>query len=71
MDRRLVVDHLGRCGAPVETMPVAAIHAEDLFLSAAALHSPDVYQGLSARGWSHARCTRFFQQLVASQLLDP
>lgn len=37
----------------------------------AALHSPDVYQGLSARGWSHARCTRFFQQLLASQLLDP
>jgi AcrR family transcriptional regulator len=37
----------------------------------AALHSPDVYQGLSARGWSHARCTRFFQQLLASQLLHP
>jgi AcrR family transcriptional regulator len=37
----------------------------------AALHSPDVYQGLSARGWSHTRCTRFFQQLLASQLLDP
>jgi AcrR family transcriptional regulator len=36
-----------------------------------ALHSPDVYQVLFARGWSHARCTRFFQQLLASQLLDP
>ncbi len=34
----LFAAHLGRCGAPVETMPVAAIHAEDLFLSAAALH---------------------------------
>ena len=37
----------------------------------AALLSADVYQGLSARSWSHARCTRFFQQLLASQLLDP
>jgi RNA polymerase sigma-70 factor (ECF subfamily) len=34
----LFAAHLGRCGAPVETMPAAAIHAEDLFLSAAALH---------------------------------
>jgi len=30
--------HLGRCGAPIETTPVTAIHAEDLFLAAAALH---------------------------------
>lgn len=37
----------------------------------AALFSPDVYQGLVTRGWSHARCTRFFQQLLASQLLAP
>jgi RNA polymerase sigma-70 factor (ECF subfamily) len=34
----LFAAHLGRCGAPVETTPVAAIHAEDLFLAAAALH---------------------------------
>ncbi len=37
----------------------------------AALFSPEVYQGLSARGWSHRRCTEFFQQLLASQLLAP
>jgi RNA polymerase sigma-70 factor (ECF subfamily) len=34
----LFAAHLGRCGAPVETSPAAAIHAEDLFLAAAALH---------------------------------
>jgi RNA polymerase sigma-70 factor, ECF subfamily len=34
----LFAAHLGRCGAPVGTTPVAAIHAEDLFLAAAALH---------------------------------
>jgi RNA polymerase sigma-70 factor, ECF subfamily len=34
----LFAAHLGRCGAPVETLPAAEIHAEDLFLAAAALH---------------------------------
>src|SRR5690348_3668735 len=34
----LFAAHLGRCGAPVGTMPVPTIHAEDLFLAAAALH---------------------------------
>src|SRR5581483_5650736 len=34
----LFAAHLGRCGAPVETSPAAAVHAEDLFLAAAALH---------------------------------
>jgi len=34
----LFAAHLGRCGAPVETLPAAQIHAEDLFLAAAALH---------------------------------
>ncbi len=42
--------------------------ATDIF---AALFSPEVYQGLSARGWSHRRCSDFFQQLLASQLLAP
>lgn len=42
--------------------------ATDIF---AALFSPEVYQGLSARGWPHHRCTNFFQQLLASQLLAP
>lgn len=36
----------------------------------AALFSPDVYQGLAGRRWSHQRITRFFQQLLAGQLLD-
>jgi AcrR family transcriptional regulator len=40
--------------------------ATDIF---AALFSPDVYHGLSVRGWPHDRCTHFFQQLLASQLL--
>lgn len=34
----LFAAHLGRCGTPVGTMAVTAIHAEDLFLAAAALH---------------------------------
>ena len=34
----LFAAHLGRCGAPVGTLPAAEIHAEDLFLAAAALH---------------------------------
>src|SRR5215831_12903934 len=34
----LFAAHLGRCGAPVQTLPAAQIHAEDLFLAAAALH---------------------------------
>ncbi len=34
----LFAAHLGRCGAPVETIPAATIHAEDLYLAAAALH---------------------------------
>jgi hypothetical protein len=34
----LFAAHLGRCGAPVETLQAAEIHAEDLFLAGAALH---------------------------------
>lgn len=34
----LFAAHLGRCGAPVGMLPAAEIHAEDLFLAAAALH---------------------------------
>jgi RNA polymerase sigma-70 factor (ECF subfamily) len=37
LDGALFASHLGRCGAPVETAAAAAIHAEDLFLVAAAL----------------------------------
>ena len=37
LDRTLFAAHLGRCGAPVGTTTPAAIHAEDLFLVAAAL----------------------------------
>lgn len=34
------------------------------------LFSAEVYQALSAgRGWSRPRCTKFFQQMLASQLL--
>ena len=37
LDGTLFAAHLGRCGAPVGTMTLARIHAEDLFLVAAAL----------------------------------
>jgi DNA-directed RNA polymerase specialized sigma24 family protein len=33
----LFATHLGRCAAPVDTLPASEIHAEDLFLVAAAL----------------------------------
>ena len=37
LDGALFATHLGRCGAPVENAAPASIHAEDLFLAAAAL----------------------------------
>ena len=37
LDGALFASHLGRCGAPIETASPASIHAEDLFLAAAAL----------------------------------
>lgn len=37
LDGALFATHLGRCGAPVEVASPASIHAEDLFLAAAAL----------------------------------
>lgn len=35
------------------------------------LFSAEAYQGLLTRGWSHRRCTTFFADLLASQLLTP
>jgi len=37
LDGALFAAHLGRCGAPIEIASPASIHAEDLFLAAAAL----------------------------------
>ncbi len=42
LDAALFSAYLGRCGAPVETLPAAEIHAEDLFLAAAALYGDRV-----------------------------
>jgi RNA polymerase sigma-70 factor, ECF subfamily len=38
----LFATHLGRCAAPVDTLPASEIHAEDLFLAAAALFGDGV-----------------------------
>lgn len=35
----------------------------------ATLFSAEVYQAFADRGWSHRRCTTFFNQLLAAQLL--
>ncbi|HET6149747.1 MAG TPA: hypothetical protein VFH68_19570 [Polyangia bacterium] len=37
LEGTLFASHLGRCGAPIDTASPASIHAEDLFLAAAAL----------------------------------
>jgi AcrR family transcriptional regulator len=56
-------------GKPPGLRPELTIAAAtDIF---AVLFSPDIYQGLSVRGWPCDRCTDFFQQLLASQLLAP
>ena len=37
-----------------------------------ALFSAELYQALAVgRGWPPARCTAFFRELLAAQLLDP
>jgi RNA polymerase sigma-70 factor (ECF subfamily) len=41
LDGALFASHLGRCGAPIKTAAPMAIHAEDLFLAAAALFGDD------------------------------
>ena len=38
LDAALFAAHLGRCGAPVQSLPSDEIHAEDLFLAASALY---------------------------------
>jgi AcrR family transcriptional regulator len=35
----------------------------------AALFSAETYRGLTARGWSQERCTNFFAQLLAGQII--
>jgi hypothetical protein len=36
-----------------------------------ALFSAELYRALAVgRGWSHARCTAFFREILAAQLLD-
>src|SRR5262245_13067307 len=37
LDGALFATHLGRCGAPIDSTAATGIHAEDLFLAAAAL----------------------------------
>ena len=35
------------------------------------LFSPETYQGLLGRGWSHERCTEFFREVLGDRLLGP
>lgn len=35
------------------------------------LFSPETYQGLVGRGWSHERCVTFFRDAIAGQILQP
>jgi len=36
-----------------------------------ALFSADAYHALARRGWSHHRCTTFFEEILAAHLLPP
>jgi RNA polymerase sigma-70 factor (ECF subfamily) len=64
LDAAFFSAHLGRCGAPVETLPAAEIHAEDLFLAAAALYGD---------GTAAAKLRRLYRSVVAGavETTDP